>query len=102
MWYQVGVILLVIAFLIYLAAAFGGSLAVLLINGVLLFLIAYRGYYEYKAGRIRFHLLGAFIAFLLILFFGNFGAPFWPLTTFAVTGYILSTGAHLLYAKAKA
>ncbi|HSU73081.1 MAG TPA: hypothetical protein VLJ21_04505 [Candidatus Binatia bacterium] len=101
MWYQVGVILLIIAFLVYLGAAFGGSLAVLLVNGTLLFLVVYRGYYEFKAGWQNHQLVGAGVAFLLLIFFGNYGSPFWPATTFAVTAYAGSAAAHFLAQKLK-
>jgi|GEM_PF-6338419 len=97
MWYQLGVILLIIAFLTYLAAAFGSELAHLLINGTILFLFIYRGYYEFLAGRGKFHAVGAFAAFLLIIFFGNYGTPFWVLTTFVATAYAAAFLAKYAY-----
>ena len=99
MIYQLGVILVVIAFLAYFAAAFGGPLGELLVNGTILFLIVYRGYYEFLAGRGKYHAIGAIIAFLLLLFAGNYGKPFWIATTFFATAYIVSLLVH--YVKEK-
>ena len=99
MIYQLGVILVVIAFLAYLAAAFGGPLGELLVNGTIMFLIVYRGYYEFLAGRGTYHAIGAVAAFILLIFAGNYGKPFWIATTFIVTTYIIAFLVH--YVKEK-
>ncbi len=90
MLFQVVVILIVIAFLMYVAAAFGSSLGVLLVNGILLFLVLYRGYFELQAGRANSYLVAAFLTLALLLIFGNYGAPFWLFTTFFVTAFCLA------------
>lgn len=96
MWFQIGVLLVSIAFLIYLAAAFGGSLAQLLVNGTIIFLIAYRSYFEIKAGKQRAFMVGAGAAFIILLLFGNFGDPFWLFTTFLIVAYVFSLITLLL------
>jgi hypothetical protein len=99
MWYQLGVIFIVIAFLVYLAAAFGTSLAALLVNGVVLFLVLFRSYFEIEAGRWKYHALGVLAAFLLFVFFGNYGSPFWAITTFLVSAFAIAQVIHFLHVR---
>jgi uncharacterized membrane protein YhaH (DUF805 family) len=89
-WFNFGVILIAVAFLIYIAAAFGTAIKGLLVNGLIIFVIVYRSYYEIKAGRIRYHAVGAMSSTLLLLFFGNFGQPFWLLTTFLIISFLVA------------
>ena len=99
MWYQVGVLFVVIAFLIYLAAAFGTSVGALLINGLIIFLIVYRSYFEIKAGRKESHLVGAGVALFVLLFFENIGKPFWVITTFVIIAYITAVIIQIMHKK---
>ena len=96
MWFQIGVVFVAIAFLMYLAAAFGSPIGALLTNGLIIFLIAYRVYFEIRAGRQRTHLLATFAAFIVLFLFGNFGQPFWLVTTFLVVEYVISVVVTLL------
>ena len=96
MWFQLGIILLVCAFFMYLGVSFGTTVAALIINATIIFLIIYRSYFEIQAGRIKYYIVGAIGAFVLLLFIGNFGAPFWTITTFLVMAYVIALFAHIL------
>lgn len=99
MWYQIGVIVVAIFFLIYLVAAFGTSVGALLLNGAIIFLIVYRSYFEIKARGYHSHLIGALLAGALLLLIGNFGEPFWWITTFTIIAYVVSILATALRKK---
>jgi len=99
MWYQIGVILVAIFFLIYLVAAFGTSVGTLLINGAIIFLITYRSYFEIKVRGYHSHLIGAIAAAFILLVLGNLGKPFWIITTFTILAYLVSIIAQILHKK---
>ncbi len=94
MWFQIGVVAITLATIMYLGASFGASIGVLIINAAIIFLIAYRAYFEMLAGRVKAHIIGAVTAFLLLLFLGNFGKPFWLTTTFVIISYIFAVIAQ--------
>lgn len=96
MWFQIGVLLLVVAFFMYLGTSFGAIVTSFVINGVLIFIVVYRSYFEINAGRLKHHILAAIVALALFLYLGSSGQPFWTITLFLVTEYLLALLFHVV------
>lgn len=96
MWFQVGVILLVVATIMYLGTTFGATVTSLIINGTIIFIIVYRAYFEINAGRLKHHITAALVALLTTYYLGSSGAPFWTLTLYLLLEYFLALLFHVI------
>ena len=81
MGWQATIIALVVSVLFFatLGALFWNELVIALVNGVILYILLYRAYFDLREGRLKPYLIGLVVGAIVVFFMPPL-PPLWPIT----------------------
>ena len=103
MWNVYFLVVLAILAGLYITYLFLPLIAAIALNGVIIFLVGYRAYYEIKVGYLKQEIVGVVLSAIVVFWLlssiaGRLGI-IWPFTIFAVLGILIANAVRMVWKK---